>query len=60
MLTAPAKAPATLRVSALSREARAAASPLPSPTARVREAAGAVPPTGLILMSILSVQVGAA
>ncbi|HXT36146.1 MAG TPA: EamA family transporter [Chloroflexota bacterium] len=49
-----------VRVSALSQDARTVASPLPSPTARLREAAGAVPPTGLILMSILSVQVGAA
>lgn len=60
MLQAPARAATPLPVPALSREARVAASPLPSPIARLREAAGAVPPTGLILMSILSVQIGAA
>ncbi|HVA91005.1 MAG TPA: EamA family transporter [Chloroflexota bacterium] len=60
MLTAPAKVHVALRVEVLSQEARAATSPLPSPAARLREAAGAMPPTGLILMSILSVQVGAA
>ena len=46
--------------SALSHHVRAGYAPLARRAGRMRDAAGAVPPTGLVLVSMLSVQVGAA